>query len=287
MDDCIRFGPGGFGESFSSLGYKKNTDTADYLKKFGLNHFEYECGQGVRITSASAAAMGKVLSDSGITVSLHSPYFISLSSAEEEKRLGSIRYIAESARAVLAMGGKRIVIHCGGTAGMTREKALSLSIQTLALARQKIISEGFGDVIFCPETMGKVNQLGDLDEVIEICKSDETFVPCIDFGHLYARTFGGIKEKSDFAAILTKLENGLGFNRIKSFHCHFSKIEFTPKGGEKKHLTFADTQYGPPFEPFIEIIKERGLTPVIVCESAGTQTEDAALMKQYFEESLT
>jgi deoxyribonuclease-4 len=227
--------------------------------------------------------MGKVLSEAGITVSLHSPYYISLSSADEAKRLGSVRYIAESAKAMLSMGGRRIVIHCGGTTGMTREKALSLAIDTLKIARERVIADGFADVIFCPETMGKVNQLGDLDEVIEICRSDETYVPCIDFGHLYARTFGGIKDKSDFAAILDKLEKGLGFDRIKSFHCHFSKIEFTPKGGEKKHVVFSDEHWGPPFEPFIELLAERGLTPTIVCESAGTQTEDAAEMRNYYE----
>jgi deoxyribonuclease-4 len=280
----IRFGPGGFGESFETLGYKKNTQTAEYLSKFGLNHFEYECGQGVRISESAAAALGKVLRESGITVSLHSPYYISLSSADETKRLGSVRYILESARAVLALGGRRIVIHSGSTAGMTREAALALAIDTLRLAREKVIAEISGDVIFCPETMGKVGQLGDLDEVIEICKSDESFIPCIDFGHLYARSFGGIKDKSDYLDILKKLEDELGFERVKSFHCHFSKIEYTAKGGEKHHVTFADENWGPPFEPFIEAIYERGFTPVIVCESKGTQTEDAALMKRYYED---
>jgi deoxyribonuclease-4 len=283
MEEQIRFGPGGFGESFEALGFKKNTELDKYLSKFGLNHFEYECGQGVRISDSSAAALGDVLKKAGITVSLHSPYFISLSSADETKRLGSVRYITESARAVLAMGGRRIVIHSGSTAGMTREKALSLAIETLRIAREKVIADGYGDVIFCPETMGKIGQLGTLDEVIEICKSDETFIPCIDFGHLYARSFGGITEKADFAAILRRLENGLGFERIKSFHCHFSKIEYTAKGGEKRHVTFADENWGPPFEPFIELLAERGLTPVIVCESAGTQTEDAAAMMNYYE----
>jgi deoxyribonuclease-4 len=279
----IRFGPGGFGDSFAAMGYKKNTQIAEYLSKFGLNHFEYECGQGVRISESAAAALGKVLSDNGITVSLHSPYFISLSSADETKRLGSVRYILESARAVLALGGRRIVIHSGSTAGMTREAALALAIETLRHAREKVIAEISGEVIFCPETMGKVGQLGDLDEVIQICKSDKSFIPCIDFGHLYARSFGGIKDKSDYTDILKKLEDELGFERVKSFHCHFSKIEYTEKGGEKRHVTFADENWGPPFEPFIEAIYERGFTPVIVCESAGTQTEDAAQMMKYYE----
>ena len=67
----------------------------------------------------------------------------------------------------------------------------------------------------------------------------------------------------------------------KQFHAHFSRIAYT-KGGEKCHLTFADTEYGPPHEPLLALLKERGLTPTIICESAGTQAEDAAeLAKTY------
>jgi deoxyribonuclease-4 len=58
---------------------------------------------------------------------------------------------------------------------------------------------------------------------------------------------------------------------------------FTEKGGEKKHLTFKDNEYGPAFEPLLELIFERGLTPTIVCESDGTQAEDALSMKNYLE----
>ena len=65
-------------------------------------------------------------------------------------------------------------------------------------------------------------------------------------------------------------------------HIHFSKIEYT-KGGEKKHLTFADNVYGPQFEPLMEEIFKRNLAPSIICESDGTQAEDAAEMKKYFE----
>jgi deoxyribonuclease-4 len=70
--------------------------------------------------------------------------------------------------------------------------------------------------------------------------------------------------------------------REKIFHSHFSKIEYT-SGGEKKHLTFADTIYGPDFEPVAEIIAKRDLAPTIICESSGTQAEDSHTMKKIYE----
>ncbi|MDR0947600.1 MAG: TIM barrel protein [Ruminococcus sp.] len=278
----VKFGPGGLGESFVQMGYKKPVQTGEYLEKFRLTAYEYECGQGVRISEDSAVEIGKTLKEKGIAVSLHTPYFISLSSTEEEKRLGSISYILSSAKAVKALGGTRIIIHSGSCSKITRQEALTLAVSTMKSARSALIENGLEDIVCCPETMGKINQLGTLEEVIEICKTDETFCPCIDFGHLYARTLGGLRTKEDYAHILDTLTNELGTYHGSNFHAHFSRIEYTQKGGEKKHLTFSDKTFGPDFKPLIELIKERSLTPTIICESAGSQTEDAKTMMEYY-----
>lgn len=277
-----KFGPAGSADSFAALGYKKSVQMGEYLEKFGLDHFEYQCGQGVRVSEKSAAEIGKALSEKNITVSIHAPYFISLSSVEEEKRLNSVKYILDSAKSVNAMGGDRIVIHSGSCAKMSRADALDLAIDSMKIARQALIDNELSHIHCCPETMGKINQLGDLNEVIQICKIDESFIPCIDFGHLNARTFGGIKSYDDYAQIIDMIENELGSDRLKCFHSHFSKIEYTNNGGEKKHLTFEDTTYGPQFEPLMELIYKKSLSPVFICESSGTQTEDAKIMKDYY-----
>lgn len=277
-----KFGPAGAAQSFKEMGYKKSVQLGEYLTKFGLDHFEYQCGQGVRVSEESAKEIGAALHNAGISVSVHAPYFISLSSVEEEKRLNSVNYILASAKAVNAMGGDRIVIHSGSCSKMTREEALELAKSTMKLAREELVAQGLENIRCCPETMGKINQLGDLHEVMEICKIDESFIPCIDFGHLNARTFGSIKDKSDYEKILDTIENELGSERLKTFHSHFSKIEYTEKGGEKKHLTFADTVYGPQFEPLMELVAKKSLAPTFICESDGTQTEDAKTMKDYY-----
>lgn len=285
-DIKAKFGPAGTALSFKEMGYKKSVQLGEYLTKFGLNHFEYQCGQGVRVSEESAKEIGAALRNAGISVSVHAPYFISLSSVEEEKRLNSVNYILASAKAVNAMGGDRIVIHSGSCSKLTREEALELAKNTMKLAREELVAQGLENIRCCPETMGKINQLGDLHEVMELCKIDESFIPCIDFGHLNARTFGSIKDKSDYEKILDTIENELGSERLKTFHSHFSKIEYTEKGGEKKHLTFADTVYGPQFEPLMELVAKKNLAPTFICESDGTQTEDAKTMKDYYESLL-
>ena len=275
----ISFGPGG--NSISWGNRKFPADLPKYLKDLGLNGYEVECGRGVRISEA-AKALPKLAEENGIYITLHAPYFISLSSVEEEKRQNSVNYILESAKAAKMVGAEKIVVHSGSCSKMTRAEACYLAKQTLKNAQKVLDENGLSDIIICPETMGKINQLGTLEEVIELCGVDERFLPTVDFGHLNARTLGGIKTREDYAKMLDLIENELGHDRLSRMHIHFSKIEYT-NGGEKKHLTFADTTFGPQYEPLLDEIHKRGLEPSIICESDGTQAEDAAEMKRYYD----
>ena len=95
---------------------------------------------------------------------------------------------------------------------------------------------------------------------------------------LVCAQYGG-QLPADYAALLDTLTARLGDDRAVHFHAHFSRIAYT-KGGEKCHLTFADTAFGPPHAPLLALLKERHLAPTIICESAGTQAEDAAALAQ-------
>lgn len=276
----ISFGPGGNSESFGKR--KFPGDLPEYLHSMGLNGYEIECGRGVRIAAKTYELLPQIAKENNIVLSLHTPYFISLSSENEETRLNSLTYIYDSALAAQKLGAKKIVIHSGSCSKMTREQALELAADTLAKAQKMLDEKGLSDIIICPETMGKINQLGTLSEVIKLCGTDKRFLPCVDFGHLNARTLGGIKTKEDYSKILDEIERELGHDRLKNFHVHFSKIMYT-SGGEKSHLTFEDAQYGPDYQPLMELFRERDLQPSIICESAGTQAEDAAQMKKYYD----
>ncbi len=195
-------------------------------------------------------------------------------------------YILQSARAVKLLGGTRIVVHSGSCAKISREEALALATEAMGWAIEALDAEGLTDVRVCPEVMGKLNQLGTLEEVMALCRLDERMLPCVDFGHLNARTFGGLKTSDDFKRVFDTIENALGNARLKEFHAHFSKIEYTENGGEKRHLTFEDTVFGPDFDPLAELIVHRGCHPTVICESAGTQAEDARWMRARYEEIL-
>ena len=276
-----KFGPAGNSDSFKAMGYKHSLEVPEYIVKMGLDHFEYQCGRGVNIGLEKAKQLGDLAKNAGISLSLHAPYYISMSSVDEEKRLNSINYILASALAVNAMGGERIIVHTGSCGKISREEALNLAIDTMKKSLEALDNEGLGHIHICPETMGKVNQLGSLYEVMELCKIDERLIPCIDFGHLNAREQGILKTFDDYKLIFDTIENELGIDRLKSFHSHFSKIEYTT-GGEKRHLTFEDVVYGPDFEPVMELTAKRGCSPIFVCESDGTQAEDAKKMKDYY-----
>lgn len=274
------FGPAGNSDSFKEK-YKSFADVPKYAAEMELNAFEYQFGRGVRMSDENASILKEQCELYGIEMSVHAPYYISLSSMDEEKRLNSVNYILQSAEAVTKMGGRRMVVHSGSVGKFSRKEAMVLAVDTMKKAVDTLDEREFNDVVICPETMGKINQLGSLDEVMELCAVDERIVPCIDFGHLNARTHGGIKEKDDYAAILDTMENAVGKERLRVFHSHFSKIEYT-EGGEKRHLTFEDTVFGPDPFPLLELVVERELSPHFVCESDGTQAEDARAMRRFY-----
>ena len=275
-----RFGTAGLADSYTVKKFDPAAIAA-YTAGFGLTAFEYQCGRGVRLAHDKAHALGEACAARCIALSVHAPYYISMSSLEEDKRLHSIDYLLQSCALVKALGGKRVIFHSGSCGKQSREEALEKALDTMERAVKACDEAGYGDCILCPETMGKVNQLGTLDEVLALCGVDERITPCIDFGHLNARTLGGIQSKADYAAILDRMAEALGDERARRFHVHFSRIEYS-KGGEKRHWTFAETQFGPEPQPLMELLAERGLAPVVICESAGTQAEDACTMQQMY-----
>ncbi len=277
------FGPGGNGDWFYSEGKKSTLQSPGWLREKGLDAFEYEAGNGISAGEGTLRAIGEKAREHGILMSLHTPYFISLSGIDPEKRMASLEYIRKSLWAAELLGADTIVIHSGSTAKLSREEAMALSKDTLTH-----VAAEFADtpIRLGIETMGKLNQLGTLEEVIEQCRVSPLFAPVVDFGHLNARHLGGyFTDVDSYRRVFDRIGTALGDAYAKTLHCHFSKIEYT-KSGEKKHLTFADTVFGPSFEPLAEAIVREGVSPRIICESAGTQAEDALFMKNEYRKAL-
>ena len=277
------FGPGGNSDIFYAEGNKSTIQSPGWVKRFGLDAFEYEAGNGLTAGEASLRAVGEKAREHGILMSLHTPYFISLSGVDPEKRMKSIDYIQKSLWAADLLGADTIVIHSGSAAKISREEAMSLSKDTLYHVAEAV---GNTPIRLGIETMGKINQLGTLEEVIEQCRVSPIYAPVVDFGHLNARHLGNhFPDADSYRRVFDLIANSLGDEYAKHLHCHFSKIEYT-KAGEKKHLTFADDVFGPSFEPLAEAIVRENVFPRIICESDGTQAEDALYMKNAYLKQL-
>ena len=246
------------------------------MRTFGLDCYEYQCGKGVNVGRETAEKIGQAARDYNISLSLHAPYFINLANPDRDALQKTIGYITAGCQVADWMGAGRVVIHSGALMKRTRREALDIALASLRDVIAACDGAGFGHITLCPETMGKISQLGDLDEVLELCTLDGRLLPCVDFGHLYARSLGELTGEDACEAMLDQMEAALGTERASRFHSHFSQIEFTPGGGEKCHRTFADNGgFGPDPAPLMAEIARRGWEPTFICESAGTQDKDA------------
>ena len=277
----IKFGPSGNCESFYAEGYSRTEESAAFVKNRGLDCFEYSFGRGVRMSEDKAVSIGDAFREAGVEISVHAPYFINFANPDDEMAAKSYGYVLDSAKMLKLMGGKRVVFHPAAQGKASREEAVALTEERLKILRDYIYLNDLQDLTFCPETMGKLAQIGTVEEITRFCKIDPVFTPCIDFGHINAREQGSLKTKDDYKTRLQYMIDELGYERVKHFHMHFSKIMYSAKG-EVKHLTFEDAVYGPEFEPLAVALKALKLEPYIVSESSGTQAEDAKYMKNAY-----
>ena len=277
----IKFGPSGAPDRFYAEGNKHTEQMPAWVKANGLDCFEYSFGRGINVGEEKAASIKAAFEDSGVEISVHAPYFINLANPDEEKAVNSFNYILNSAVTGRAMGAKRVVFHPSTQGKDTREVAVARTIERLKELKLLIEDHNLTDFYFCPETMGKLAQIGTIEEITEFCTLAEYFYPCVDFGHVNARERGSLKTKDDYLTRLNYMINKLGFEKVKNMHVHFSKIEYSAKG-EIRHLTFADQVFGPEPLPFIQALQELKLEPYIVCESDGTQADDAKILKDLY-----
>lgn len=284
MTDRILFGPSGNSQSFYDQGHQSSFEMPAWLREMGLDCYEYSCGKNVNIRPETAQKIGEAARRARIAVSVHAPYYVNLASEEAGKRTASRKYILATMEVARHMGAVRVVFHPGSRGRLERADALALAVEEVGILLREADEGPYAGITLCPETLGKINQLGDLDEILTLCGVDERLLPTIDFGHLNARTRGGIRGKDDYAAILDAVEGRLGRERMRRIHVHFSHIAYS-QAGERYHLTLDDEEYGPFFQPLAELMAERAMIPFVICESRDRMAEDALKMKRMYEDA--
>lgn len=276
MPQKVRLGPAG-----NPINYKGSSVGApEYIRKEGLNAYEYEAVRGVRISEESAKELGKNAKKHDIWVTTHASYFINFSSSKKETIEKSKDRLFKAARIGALMGAHQVVFHPGYYSGRSKEESLKITIQGIREVVERLKQEGI-KILIGPETTGKKSQVGSLEETIKICQEIEMTAPTVDFAHLHARSTGKMFEnKDDYLRVFRLIEEKLGSEIAKNLHTHFSEIEYTEKG-ERKHLDLG-TKNEPPFIPLAEVIIENGYTPTIICETPLLDL-DALKMKKVLE----
>ena len=276
----IKFGPSGNDELFYAQGHKHSIEAFEWLNNLGLDLYEYSFGRGVLLKNDTAKLLGEKAKEFNIEVSVHAPYFVNLATLNPEQQSKNEKYILDSLERLKLLGGKKCVLHSGTQTSFDRETAINLVKENILKVVDKATQNGFGDLFICPETMGKYTQIGNAEEIVDICSLHPMLVPTFYFGHLNCLVQGSLKTKDDFKTLLELIKTKLG-NKINDLHIHFSKIQYSDKG-EVKHLTFDDCEFGPDFNPLLQALIEMQVEPTIICESKDIMAQDALKMKKMY-----
>ncbi|MFW6378529.1 MAG: TIM barrel protein [Nanoarchaeota archaeon] len=261
---------------FASQYGKDRLNAPAWIAEIGLDAYEVLFTHGVRMTDERAQIMGSTARKNDVQLSVHCPYFAVLTSEKEEVVIKSRERVKQSLWKASIMNATSAVLHPGYYTG---EKPLErLRKELKQLSRWK--EEQSIKTTINPEVMGKVSQLGTVDEVLELSSELEGVRPCIDFGHLHARTQGSMQTKEDFMKVFENVERKLGAEEVKRLHCHFAPLEFDAKG-EVRHRMHTEKEFKPHPEPFCDAIKEFGITPTIISESKDSQDTAAIEIQEY------
>lgn len=168
----------------------------------------------------------------GIEVSAHAPYYTNFANPDREMADKSIGYVLQSLAAVRRMGGERVVVHPAAQGKAEREAAVAEAERNFHRLAEALADAG--DCKICLETLGKIRQVGRVEEVLRFCKISDRFYPCFDFGHINCYTMGGIRTKDDYRRIIDASFDALGEEKTRNMHVHFSKIAYGA-GGESHH----------------------------------------------------
>ncbi len=270
----IKFGPAGKPLNFKGDMIK----VPEYLTNIGLDALEYEAVRGVKISEEKARRLGEEAKKHNVILSIHAPYFINLASPDENVIKRSLQRLRNSLFAAEWMGAYAVVFHPGYYKGnKSRDEATRKVVDALNNLMEEI-SDNITKPQIAPETTGKTSQVGDVDEIIEICRNVQRCRPCIDWAHLHARYQGNfIREVNEVLDVIEKIEKELGSRAVNPLHTHFSKIEYG-KGGEKEHHTLREKEYGPEWKIVCKAYLETGISAVVISESPILD-KDALLMK--------
>jgi deoxyribonuclease-4 len=250
-------------------------EAVELLVQRGYTACEIDCEGGFWMGWDYASRFGELASQAGIALSIHAPIAAFVGHRERGKKLRmAIGMLDHSAGLARACGAAPVVFHPGFLLGRERADAIAAVVEQLGELRERLAGKG-RDVPFGIEVMGRVRELGSLEDVLAVASEVAWVRPVIDFAHLHAVTGGGYTEPEAFAAALdaadSVMEPGV------PFHIHFSDISFANRN-EKAHLPYGEGTLRA--EPLARALAGRDRPATVISEApdeASSQTVRAIL----------
>jgi deoxyribonuclease-4 len=183
-----------------------------------------------------AERLGEVAREHDVALSVHAPLFGFMGHLEASGRKFSsaVGALDRSAGIAAASGAEVVVLHPGFLLGRSREDAVDAVVEQLGTLRERL--EGKGRAVpFGVEVMGRVRDLGSVEDCVEIARRLEWVRPVLDFAHMHATSDGAFLEPDRFAAALALVDGVMPADT--PFHIHFSDIAYANRN-ETKHLPY-------------------------------------------------
>ena len=243
----------------------------ELLLERGYTACEIDFAGGFWMDYPWAERLGEVARDNDIALSVHAPLFGFMGHLEPsgKKWSSAVGALDRSAGIAAACGADPVVIHPGFFLGRPREDAIDAVVDQLGILRERL--EGKGRAVpFGVEVMGRVRDLGSIDDCVEIARRVGWVRPVIDFAHMHATSDGALLDVEPFAAALAAADAVIEPGR--AFHVHFSDIAFANRN-ETKHLPYGDGTLRA--EPLREALARFARPATVISESPDEASSQA------------
>jgi deoxyribonuclease IV len=217
-----------------------------------------------------AGRFGALCRDAGIVLSVHAPIAGFMGHAERGKKLNmAVGMLDHSAGIAKAAEAEVVVFHPGFLLGRTREDAIDSVCEQLGELRERLERKERA-VPFGIEVMGRVRELGTVEDVIEISRRSGWVRPVLDFAHMHATSDGAFTSAERFADVLARADAVL--EPGAPFHVHFSDIAFANRN-ETKHLPYGEGTLRA--EPLGEALARFDRAATVISESPDEESDRA------------
>ncbi len=247
------------------------------VRALGLDAMEVQFVQRVGMGPQTAIKLRNAAEQSAVRLSAHAPYYINLNSQDAEKLRASRERLMQAARVAARCGAGNVVFHVGYYHGDTPALVFERVRERLRSVVSQLRDEGV-KVWLRPETGGRPSQFGALSEILRLSAEVEGVRPCIDFGHLHARTLGGVNSYQEFTAALEEVAKALGESALQDLHIHLAGIAYS-RAGERRHLTLGGSDLR--YEELLQVLVEQQAAGTVICESPNLEQDAVLLQRTY------